>query len=302
MTILYYTDQVYGWHNQGTLKSLYEEVLSRGYNVILMDRKEAGKVLEHIEIHNPDQIWLVSTILKVTPKSLNVIKSRNIKLVGFGFSEPQMISTDKIGYCDTYFTNSDLIFRKYKDKKDIHYNPIACDFRFHKIMNIEKKYDITYIGTRIHNKQKEKLVRARAIDKLRDSGIDVHCFGKGWERGHPHNHGRIWGDEFLEVINQSHLGLDIYDGYTSLAHRILEYSASAVPIITGYREEVNNILKINKEVFCYQDIDDLIDLIKFLFENRDTLKMVGMYAYSRCQESNDIKHRVDAIEKALNLI
>ena len=68
MKIIYFSDN-YAYDVMGTKGSIAEEVSKRGYNVLVIDKKQINKILDIIKLHNPDQVWLVHSWLSI-PKNL----------------------------------------------------------------------------------------------------------------------------------------------------------------------------------------------------------------------------------------
>ncbi len=72
----------------------------------------------------------------------------------------------------------------------------ACNPNLYKRMDLPKKYDVTFVGMPHGN-------RRLIIEALRSAGIDVKCWGRGWENG------RLSQDEMIRVFNQSRINLNL---------------------------------------------------------------------------------------------
>jgi spore maturation protein CgeB len=71
----------------------------------------------------------------------------------------------------------------------------GCNHLLYRKLDLPVRYDVTFVG-QPHGNRRE-MVRA-----LKESGIDVRCFGFGWEGG------RISQEEMIQVFNQSRINLN----------------------------------------------------------------------------------------------
>jgi spore maturation protein CgeB len=71
----------------------------------------------------------------------------------------------------------------------------GCNHLLYRKLDLPARYDVTFVG-QPHGNRRE-MVRA-----LKENGIDVHCFGFGWDGG------RISQEEMIQVFNQSRINLN----------------------------------------------------------------------------------------------
>lgn len=278
MKILYYSD-TYSFNVMGTKRSIFEEIQDRGIDIIWKNGSLLNKILQHVDQENPTQVWLASSTLILS----NELKdSIGIPVITFGFSDPNMFKSCRLDTCTIYVTNNRDIFEQYKNSLPVIYNPTACDLKFHKQLQVNKKYDITFIGSSTPN-------RVKMISKLRKDGFDISVFGNGWPK-HFENHSHIAGEYFLRTINQSKIGLDIENITSPLAHRMFEYAACGVPVITRSRPEVFSVFEVGKEILVYENYEDLKVGLNLLLK---IYKVVGSKALERCRDDHTITNRID---------
>ena len=290
MKILYFSDG-YAWHVMGTKRSIYEEVQKRGHEVIYLDKGLVWNIPQLIFDHNPDQIWLVHTGLSFSGRDRKKIK---VPIVGFGFSDPVYRIID-YSIFDIYITNHFETYKRVSKKMKCIYNPTACDLKFHQKLNLPKTTDLLMIGTGIHARFKDKRMRIAYVNKLReDTSWIIWAYGKNWPK-HLRNRDHIEGQEFLVAINSARLGLDIQDEISPLAHRMFEFGACGVPVITKYRPEVLMHLEDGKEILTYHNYNDLLEQVNYYVSNPSELEQIGTNALKRCVRDHDISNRVDHI-------
>jgi len=294
--ILYFSDN-YASFVMGIKRSMFEELLRRKIDAIFINKSEIGNVLRLIDTHSPDQIWLAHSGL-VLPQTIK--KNIKVVVVGFGFSDPNYFTEDRLLSYDVYITNNLEIWRKYKTKLPTLYNPTSCNPSFHKSMDVSKIYDVSIIGTGTHPYFSDKKLRSKTVNMLRKDGFRIHVFGEGWDK-HPDTFPYISdGKKFIEIINKTRIGIDIQEERSSLAHRMLEYGACGVPMITKQRLEVSQLFEVGKEILTYKDYTSLTKTLSHCLQNEKLLRKVGNAVKHKCISEHSISHRVDNILKFLS--
>ena len=180
----------------------------------------------------------------------------------------------------------------------IHYNATACDRNFHKKVDIDQDIDVSVIGIAEHPRFGDHHMRIKVVDMLRDNGIRVAAFGNKWPE-HPDNHGSIEGEKFREIICRSKLGVDVQDVSSPMAHRMLEYGACGIPVITRHRPEVFRLFTEDKEILTYHSDQELPDIVKKYLNDSTARELLAERLYQRCRKSHDISNRVDGLLKFL---
>ena len=298
MRILFFTDD-YTWNIYGTKRSTAEALVEAGHDLVIKHVGRVDEILAFVEKHRPDQVWQFHSDLRL-PKTLK--KGVGIPVIGFGISDPYYFSEDRFSSYDVYVTYHHATYEKYKCVIPCVYNATACDFKFHKNLGLSKTVDISVIGAGEHARFHDKTIRVKFVEALRrDLSRAVHTYGRSWPE-HPHHHGFVDGADFLEAINRSVLGLDLQDDWSPLAHRMFEYAACGVPVITRRRDEVFMYFSEDSEILVYDDYKDLREKIVEGFADPDRLKAIGRSARQRCKRQHDIALRVERLLQNLSSI
>jgi hypothetical protein len=316
MNILYIADN-YANNVCGTKVSIYNEMRRRGYNLIWKDKnilsglwnsnsrdKISHNFKSFIIKNDIKMIWLCHSGLIVNEEIKDWCYKRGIVIIGVGMSDPYYFDAKKrFPYYDIYISNSLLVSGKYRCIIPTIYNPTACDFTFHKKMNVRKKYYTSIIGRGLHPRFNKEDMRLIDVGFLRKNNIDVHTFGNDWFKPRQnHDNNSVFGEEFLKVINMTNLGLDLQDTFSPLAHRMMEYSACGTPVITRKRKEVTYHFTENKDILFYESHKDLLSKVKYYLKNKDKLEAIGNAARETCLKRHDIVYRVNNIVNELNTI
>lgn len=312
MNILYFSDN-YALNVAGTKISIFNEMKKRGHNLLWVDKNFFIKNQRDLNIlidefnklinkNKTNQVWLAHSNLVIPIELKKYLNSKDITVIGFGMSDPYYFDPKKrLPFYNIYITNSYLVSGKYRNVIPTIYNPTACDLSFHKKLEINKKYPTSIIGRGLHPRFTEEDMRHKDIRFLLKNNIKSHTFGSDWFN-HKYNHKPVIGNEFLRVINQTYLGLDLQDTFSPLAHRMMEYSACGTPIITRKRDEVLLHFNENKEIIFYDSRDELLDKINYYLRRSNLLECIGTKAKLRCEKDHNISNRVNNIFKRLNKI
>ncbi len=297
MKILYFSTN-YANNVMGTKRSIREELIRLGHNVTYYETPKMKSILSLIDKHKADQIWLAHSSSIFDTEIKQKIK---IPIIGFGFSDPYYFNHKKrFPSYDAYITNHYISYEKYHKLIPMHYNPTACDFRFHKRLDIPKTIDISIIGRGKHPRFHDKNSRIDTINRLRkETKYTVHAYGPQWDK-HKWNFGKVSGDEFLNVINSTKIGLDLQDDWSPLAHRMFEYSSCGTPVITRARKEVNMHMEPGKEILTYNNFNDLKKTLEYYLAHPVELENIAEAALNRCIKDHDIQNRVSGILTFLN--
>ncbi len=295
MKICFVVPFLYLWGNSSNVRCNYE-YLKNIYDVDLYTKKE----LRDVDLNNYDLIMLCGSGSVLTDE---LYKKCTKPIFGFGFSDPNLFNETHYNQSHIYFTN-DLntynLFTKNDVRKKLIYYQTSCNKQFHKNLNLEKTNDVLVFGCGNHNFITN---RNETVNKLRKEGFKIRVFGRGWDK-HPDTHGFIEGEEFIREINQAHIVLDIMNETSSWAHRILEASACATPVLTIDREDTRSMFEENKEILLYKNLDDITtQLIRFLLR-KNTLrgKAIGLNAQTRCYKDHDISIRIQELIKIIEEI
>ena len=119
--------------------------------------------------------------------------------------------------------------------------------------DIPRDIDVSFIGQKYGN-------RISMIEEIRQRGIDVKTFGKGWESG------EIPQEEMVKLYSRSKITLGFAEVVGSnelfcLKGRDFEVPMSGGFYLTQYHPELAQWFDVGKEIACYTDIDDMVEKI-----------------------------------------
>lgn len=131
-----------------------------------------------------------------------------------------------------------------------HFRPLDLPF----------EYDVSFIGQRYG-------IRPEFISTLRRRGIQVACFGAGWE------HGYVAEEKMVEIYAKSRINLGF--GFISrgqeqcLKGRDFEVPMCGALYLTSHHPDLECVWRVGEEIATYHDIEDCARKIKALLADPD---------------------------------
>lgn len=139
--------------------------------------------------------------------------------------------------------------------------------------------------------------RGDLIARLTEHGIQPAIFGAGWPNSR-------WADDAQAVFRGSQLNLGI--GYALASARIanakgrdIECPAVGACYLTTYHWELSQLFEIGKEVLCYRNAEELIELIGFYTRRPDACLAIARAAHRRAHQEHTWEIRLRSLFKDL---
>jgi len=263
---------------QSTLKQFCKKLISfnrRDYYLKYGKDVLNKKLLEVIKKEKPDYVftWItwdeffLDTLLKI--KEL----SPNTKTVAiFGDDSSDFINFSRY-YClffDYCFTTLKSYLPKYKrDGITTVFSTNLTDTNQFRYLNLEKKFDVTFIGTQ----KTDQSGRYQILKFLKDKGVKLRIYGFGWDDYQEFkdiNKGPLKDEEVIKIINESKINLCLSkDGYgqPQLKARVFEIGACKSFVLCEYAREYLDYFKKNKEITLFHSPEELLEKIDYYLSN-----------------------------------
>jgi len=131
--------------------------------------------------------------------------------------------------------------------------------------------------------------RQLVIDQLRRRGIEVRVFGGGWG-------GQSFVADGWKIYQKSQLNLGI--GYntpggriTNLKNRDFECPGAGGCYLTTYDWELAGQFDIGREILCYRDLDEVVELYAHYRRRPDACLKIGQAGFERCRRDHTWEQR-----------
>lgn len=151
--------------------------------------------------------------------------------------------------------------------------PWGCDPEFHRKLNIEKIYKLSFIGTWYFN-------RGRIINKL----DNVYVFGNYWLR--KNKFPPVYGEELIKTINKTLINLNLHHTADIKADapnmRTFELSGCGAFQITN---AMDSIKKYFKSMPTFNDIYELKELIDYYSNANNELNEISLKNQEICYKN-----------------
>jgi spore maturation protein CgeB len=208
----------------------------------------------------------------------------------------------------------------------------ACNPFLYRKLALPQNYDVTFVG-KAHGS------RSQVIRRLQEAGIKVDVWGSGWESGRLSQEEmiRVFNESRIN-LNLSNASTPVYCRPQSLLQRNIKrlfsmtrdslfktaVSARAdnenqhypeqikgrnfeVPgcggfLLTGKAENLEAYYEIDKEVACFDDMDDLIKKVKYYLCDEKLRETIAARGYQRTLDEHTYVHRFTEIFQRLGLL
>ncbi|BAI62005.1 conserved hypothetical protein [Methanocella paludicola SANAE] len=189
----------------------------------------------------------------------------------------------------------------------------ACNNFLYKKMELQFKYDSSFIGQPHGN-------RREIIQRIKNSNIQIETWGTGWESG------RVTQEEMIKIFNQSRINLNLSNSSTinninilgkiksmfvknkndkiifnhinnQIKGRNFEVPGCGSFMLTGIAEDLDQYYDINKEVCCFEDMNDLLYKINYYLNHDEERRQIANAGYIRTLKEHTYVHRFNDIFK-----
>ena len=153
--------------------------------------------------------------------------------------------------------------------------PWACDPDFHKKIEIEKKFDTSFIGTAY-------LERRRIIRNLRE----VEVFGDFWYGFGVHSHPPVYGEDFVKTVNESRINLNLQASISVQADaptmRTFELAGCGGFQISDYMKSLKEYFP---DIVTFKTVEELRELIIYYLDNANEREEITRRTRAKCLNS-----------------
>lgn len=240
--------------------------------------------IELIKKEKPDYLLIAPSYDELYLQTLKKLKKINPKMKTIiQFGDDEFRFDDWSRYYSLFFdyiltTKKEINIYKKENIKAIFM--IGVNPKYHKPINIEKIYDVTFIGAPLKD-------RYDYIKYLRDKGVNIKLFGGGWEKHQ--DLADIWGgflypEEFIKVINQSKINLNFSKTFFKQGNngqmkgRVIEVLACNSFLLTEFTKKTIDYLEKNSQ-YNFKTKEELLKKINFYLKNEKEREKLAEEGY-----------------------
>lgn len=250
----------------------------------LQKRAEIGikeinqEIIAIVKDQHPDYVVWVSWQYDILPATFEAIRKEGAVVIGFFFDDDwrfENYSKWWIPYLDYVVTHGHTSVAKYE----------ALGSRVIPAMlntgasvevdweNLKEKYDVSFVGSKFSD-------RAAWLTALQERNIPVAAFGAGWG-------GYVSFEDMLDTFTTSKINLNFSGTYFQALHmkgRIFQVCLAGGFLLTEYAPEIENYFVIDKEIVCFQDIDELTDKLHYYINHEDERRAIAKAGWERARK------------------
>lgn len=150
------------------------------------------------------------------------------------------------------------------------------------------KYQLSFLGS-------PKLDREILVNRLNDAGLPVALFGKGWPNGQ-------WVDKPSTIYRESQINLGLGMATVNLSttkNRDFECPGVGACYITSYNWELPEWWDLGREILCYRNVEELIEMICWYRNRPDECLRIAQAAWNRCAREHTWEIRLRKLFREL---
>jgi hypothetical protein len=172
--------------------------------------------------------------------------------------------------------------------------PEAAHPCFHKPYDFTFEYDVSFVGGKYG-------WRLKFIEKLRKAGINVVCFGNGWENG------PLSDEEMIKLYSRSRINL----GFAGVGHsrrlmclkgRDFEVPMSGGLYLTQSNPELSLVYDVGKEIVTYENDKDCTDKIRWLLVHPDETDAIRKAGRIRALKDHSWEKRFEDVFRIVGVM
>jgi len=200
---------------------------------------------------------------------------------------------------DAWFVKDTYMERFMKDKLNlnVYLIPECCNPDFHrppKNIKFASQHEVVIAGTLYP-------YRAKILEQLLEK-FQIEIYGalpkwmnKKWKEVHTGKY--ILLEEKSKVFYSSKINLNtLHYGEVDAGNcRLFEVAGSGGFQICDRKEEIANYFEENKEIVCFDTIDELIEKIEYYLKHQDEAEIIANNAHKRALNEHTYEHRINTI-------
>lgn len=260
-------------------------------NLCLLDHK---KIIKDIRRYNADAVVLNSGGLYLEKSTFKQLRVNNVVSVGIALSDPDVFPYNGKVYADMFdffYTNSKYSYENEYDKAKVNIGmmPFAASKKHHYYMpEVERKYDVVVVA----HAREDRLPVINRLSQI----CSVGTYGSGWNN----SLGVVNGINHVKAINSGKMYLSFartVAGFDNVKVGLFEAMACNQVIITSYMDELQDYFEIGKEILCYRDEEELVDIISYYLKHDEERERIRQNGYTRFLKDHTYEKRWNGVLK-----
>ena len=151
---------------------------------------------------------------------------------------------------------------------------------------VQKDIDIFFAGTKTRE-------RNLLVQKIRDQGFNIVCYGHGWNRPPVYHH------QLVDLYNRSKLVLNFCRDGNGFSVRVFQVMATKAVMVSEYCQDLDFFFRNNIDIVWFNSKDDMLKKIRKLIVDTKTREKVAQNGFDLVTK----KHSWESVlKKIINCI
>jgi hypothetical protein len=160
--------------------------------------------------------------------------------------------------------------------------------------DVARDIDVSFVGVAYGT-------RVSIVNFLREHGIRVRTFGKGWPDS---DHVR----DSVEIFNRSRInlgigGIEYSESLTNVKGRDFEIPGTGGGVyLTSFNPDLAQAFHVGEEILCYRNRDEMLELIRYYLAHPEEAEAIASAARERSLREHRWLHRYERILRILGVL
>lgn len=254
-----------------------------------------------------DWMFMYATGSEISPQILSKMQETlGFPIVGMCFDDkhswkgPQLdgyrgLQIDIAPILDLAWTSATVTTEWYRSLGGIAiYLPEGTNPRVYRQLMTPKDIPVSFVGARYG-------FRPMRIRQLQRYGVNVHCVGRGWANGYA-SKAEVVAVYNRTLINLGMGGINFSEWLTNVKGRDFDIPCTGSFYLTSYNADLARHFRIGKEIMCYANADELVELVRYYLAHPDEAAAIGRAGRERCLAEHTWFHRYKRICGVLGIL
>lgn len=306
VSLFYYLDEIDKSFSKRLERKIAESKIF--FSKIISNRLN-DKFYERVKEYAPDVLLLLKAEM-IYPSTLENIR-RSMKktvIVSWWVDDPivwwklnpsvQINTVQSLSLIDHFFIFDHYYIPKLEKMgcKRVHYLPLACDPKIYKELKLTEEEksvygsDVSFVGTCFPEREKFFL-------DLVKMDLDLKIWGGCWSNPNFKKYvagGSRPAEEVSKIYNASSIVINIHNHQSvySPNTKAFEINACGAFQCSDKLKDIGNLFDTGKDLICYENVENLKELIKYYLNNTQERKTIAQKGQERVLRDHTYRHRM----------
>jgi len=241
-----------------------------------------NEIIELVRAERPKYVMWPSMSYEIMGSTFQRLREIGTFVVGWFFDDECRFDDYSrwwIPYLDYVLTVDKWSVEKYQQLCTfVRHLLVTSNPEVFKRLELEKRYDASFIGTKIAD-------REYLTNKLKENGIQLKTFGRGWRSGY------ISLKEMIKLYNVTKVNLCFVKSYGTgtrpqMKDKIFDICMCGGFLLCEYLPGIENLFKIDEEIVCFTDIEEATQKIQYYLDNEAQRQAIARAGWERAQRDH----------------